>query len=292
MLNGVLNVNKPKGWTSYDVIRHLKSIIGGSKLGHAGTLDPAAVGVLPVAIGKATKLIEFAYQLKKRYRGKVCLGYVSDTDDSDGTLLPGKDSNGLTEEQVNAALKMFEGEIEQIPPKFSAVRIGGTKAYELARKGVDVQLRPRKVKIFAARLLSFQAGWPAYAEIEVECASGAYMRSIARDLGNMLGVGGYLAELVRVAYGQLTVDKSVDPRSLNSIKDIKMYLLPPSVLVEGMPKLQLSQMQISVVTHGRKVKVDFPKSARVAAINPLGELVCIGKVDSEGTFYPDKLLVP
>lgn len=210
-LRGFLNIDKPAGITSFDVVRQVRRAAGIRKVGHAGTLDPAATGVLPVAIGDATKLIEELVGAPKRYRGTVRFGVVTDTYDADGTATSETDASGVTLEAIKAELVAFQGEIQQTPPAYSAVKRDGVPAYKAARRGEPLELDPRPVTIYSLTLGEFDRSDPTRPSIEVEihCSRGFYVRSLAHDLGAALGVGAHLERLVRTAVGEYTIEDAV-----------------------------------------------------------------------------------
>lgn len=201
MNKGIFSVYKPKGITSHDVVDKIRALTGQKRVGHGGTLDPAASGVLVVGVGReyTKKLHQILKHSEKVYRTKIRLGAASTTDDREGEISTSDVEYVPPIGKIRKLVKKFEGEIEQIPPAFSAIKIKGKKAYELARKGITPELKPRKVFIKKIRLIKYQ--WP-FLEFEITCGSGVYIRSLARDLGNALGVGGYLQELERTRVGE------------------------------------------------------------------------------------------
>lgn len=198
----VFAVQKPSGMTSHDVVSVIKKISGAEKVGHAGTLDPLAEGVLIILVGKATKRQREFLATEKEYTATIRLGVTSNTDDADGILTERVNQAPPTRSAIERILRGFIGEIEQIPPAFCAVKIDGRKAYELARKGIAPALMPRRIHIREIKMLSYR--WPLV-RIRVVCSSGTYIRSIARDLGEILGVGGYIQSLVRMRSGTFTL---------------------------------------------------------------------------------------
>lgn len=207
-------IDKPKRITSHDVVNHLRKITGQRKIGHAGTLDPIATGLLILGIGrKATKKLSQFQKLDKEYIVKIKLGAISDTFDSEGKIEKKKVEKIPNLNEVEEVLKIFVGEIEQIPPSFSAKKIKGEKAYQLARKGLKIKLKPIKVKIYKIEILNYS--FP-YLEIKVLCSSGTYIRSLANDIGEKLSCGGYVEELRRIKIGNFSVEKAVKLDNLNS----------------------------------------------------------------------------
>jgi tRNA pseudouridine55 synthase len=222
MEGGFILINKPSGITSHDVVDKLREITGVRKIGHAGTLDPFATGLLILAIGKEfTKKLSIFQKKDKEYIATLRLGAESDTFDRDGKIVERKVEKIPEKEEVEEILKIFLGEIEQIPPAFSAKKIKGKKLYELARKGIKVQPKLQKVKIHEISILEYN--FP-YLKIKVKCSSGTYIRSLANDIGKKLGCGAYLEELVRTKIGKFSLEEAVEPSKLNS-QNWKNFLL-------------------------------------------------------------------
>jgi tRNA pseudouridine55 synthase len=197
-LHGVLIIDKPAGWTSHDVVARVRRLVGERKVGHSGTLDPMATGVLPVAVGDATRTIEYLADSGKRYIAEVTFGVETDTLDAEGRVTAIHDASHLDDSVVRAALDRFRGSFEQIPPMHAAIKIDGVKLYELARRGIEVERAGRPVTVYAIDLLDWD---PPVATIDVSCSKGFYVRSLARDLGEVTGVGAHLSNLVRTATG-------------------------------------------------------------------------------------------
>ncbi len=205
-MNGILNINKPQGKTSYSIVAMVKRLIGERRVGHAGTLDPAATGVLPVCFGQATRVIEFLADATKAYRAEIELGVVTDTYDATGKVIDRKDSSGISWEELESALASFCGLIWQIPPMYSAVKHHGKPLYKLARAGIEVERRSRLTKIYHLEFISWQ---PPLVTIEVVCGKGTYIRSLAHDLGQSLGCGANLKSLIRLRYGLFDIKDAI-----------------------------------------------------------------------------------
>ena len=293
MTPGVLNLDKPAGITSFAVIRRLREITGVRRIGHAGTLDPLATGVLPILFGPATRLAEFALRLPKTYVGDIRLGWRTPTDDAEGEPVRVGDPSGLTAGDVAEALSGFVGRISQEPPAFSAVKLGGERSYRLARQGAEPRPAAREVEIMEAELLSFEPGPDAVASIRVVCGSGTYLRALARDLGARLEVGGYLGDLVRTAYGGLRIEDAVRLDDLHSAADVESRLLSAHVLLPEMEAVRLTVEQIALVKQGRSVRVvPDPGPGPLRAHDLSGRLVALGHADPlRRTFVPEKVLV-
>jgi tRNA pseudouridine55 synthase len=290
--SGVLNVDKAAGETSFAVVSRLRRLTGAHRVGHAGTLDPLATGVLPILFESATRLAEFALRLKKTYVADIHLGYTTATDDAEAEREPVADPGGLSAADVIDALTAFSGRILQEPPAFSAVKVDGKRAYKLARQGEDPRPKAREVEVYEARLLEFTPGAEAVARVEVICGSGTYLRSIARDLGRRLEVGGYLGRLVRTAYGALTIESAVRAAGLTTADDVRDRLLPAEVILPHMERVKLSVEQEAMVRQGRSVRVlPEPGPGLIRAHDATGRLVALGHADPlRRTFVPEKVL--
>lgn len=206
MPDGIVVINKPRDWTSMDVCAKLRGVFHEKRVGHAGTLDPMATGVLPVFVGQATKAVPFAEGSKKEYRAALRLGVTTDTQDTTGTVLSESDAQ-VTEDELRAALPRFTGELEQIPPMYSALKIQGKKLYELARKGVTVERKPRAVTIYELELLEQTA--PNEWGLRVVCSKGTYIRTLCHDIGQVLGCGGAMSALTRTMAAGFTLREAV-----------------------------------------------------------------------------------
>jgi tRNA pseudouridine55 synthase len=210
---GILNVGKPEGSTSFQIVALVRRLSGVRKVGHAGTLDPIATGVLLICLGQAVRVSEYLMELPKTYRGTVRLGVATDTYDAAGTPVFEGDAEAVSEDRLRVALEALEQQEEQVPPSHSAVKVGGTPAYRLARAGRPVELRPRKARIERIDLISFR---PPLVEIEVQCGKGTYIRTLAHDLGRLLGCGAHLQALRRTAVGPFTAEDAISPERLET----------------------------------------------------------------------------
>jgi tRNA pseudouridine55 synthase len=289
---GVINVNKPAGATSFSVVAHLRKVSRAKRVGHAGTLDPLATGVLPILFEAATRLSEFALRLPKTYEADVHLGFRTATDDAEGELEEVASAGGVTEADVRTALGQFVGRIKQEPPAFSAVKVDGQRSYKRARHGDLTRPAARLVEIHAADLLDFQPGERPVARIRVTCGSGTYLRSLARDLGEALGVGGYLGQLTRTAYGGLHVESAVPLADLADLDAVQRHLLPAEAVLPEMEPVRLTAEQEAQVRQGRPVRVlPEPRPGPLRAHDDRGRLVALGHTDPlRRTFVPDKVL--
>jgi tRNA pseudouridine55 synthase len=205
-VDGILNINKPEGKTSFNIVAVVRRLIGEQRVGHAGTLDMMASGVLPICFGKGTRVIEFLMDTHKVYRARVKLGIVTDTYDATGRIVQQGDASNISQEQIELALNSFSGLIRQTPPMYSALRYEGKRLYKLARAGIIVNRKSRLAKVYHLELLDFK---PPLVTLEVECGKGTYIRSLAHDLGQLLGCGAHLEYLVRLKYGPFDIADAV-----------------------------------------------------------------------------------
>lgn len=292
-LSAVLALNKPAGQTSFDCVRQVRRIYGERKVGHAGTLDPMAQGLLPLCLGGATRLIDYFHQQTKCYRCTVRLGERSDTLDTEGEITPGEDAGGLDARTVETALRAFVGEISQVPPMHSAVRHEGEHLYELARRGEVVERQPRPALIVSAELVGFRSGRVAEADLEVECGKGAFMRVLAGDLGEALGVGGLLSWLERSRYGALELADAHTLEELRLLEDPASALLPSWVAVSFLPQVFLGPPAVTLVRSGQAVFLPRAGSGlpqgEIRAHAATGELVALGEVTGF-RFQPTKVM--
>ena len=227
-ISGMLLIDKPVGITSFKAAHKIKKILNVKKTGHCGTLDPLATGLLLVLIGKATKLQDEFMKRDKVYRASFLLGTVTDSGDLDGKIISKHSAESICKADAVKALKHFEGEIEQIPPMFSALKHKGKKLYELARKGIEVERKPRKVIIKSIELLSFKN---SIADVRVECSSGTYIRTLAKDFGEILGCGATVAKLRREKIGSFDVKDAVKPEDLENLEALKSKFIPIERLI-------------------------------------------------------------
>jgi len=205
-VNGILNINKPYGKTSFDIVAKVKRLTGERRVGHAGTLDPTATGVLPICLGQGTRVTQFLMEATKKYKAQVELGVTTDTYDASGNIMQKRDTSGINREELESALTSFRGLIQQTPPMYSAVRYHGRRLYELARAGIEVERSSRLAKIYHLELTDWQ---PPLATLEVVCSKGTYIRSLTHDLGQALGYGANLKSLIRLRCGPFDIVNSV-----------------------------------------------------------------------------------
>lgn len=217
-MDGILNILKPPGMTSFDVVACLRGLLGIKKIGHAGTLDPMAVGVLPVCTGRATKAIEFMMDKDKLYRAELTLGIITDTQDSTGNVL-GSCDVGCTDEEIEKAITAFEGKYLQLPPMFSALRVDGKRLYELAREGRRVERKPREVEIYSSRMIRVDRTDGVRVLMDVHCSKGTYIRTLCADIGQALGCGGHMSFLLRQRAGAFDIDSAYTLEQLSEMKE-------------------------------------------------------------------------
>jgi tRNA pseudouridine55 synthase len=277
-ISGVLVVDKPVGMTSHDVVQAIRNGTGLRRAGHTGTLDPRASGVLVILIGPAVRLSEYVSASDKRYQAIIRLGGTTDTFDAEGRVTESKvDPMSITESQFEEALKSFVGEIEQTPPPYSAVKVRGRKAYEMARKGEEVELEPRKITVHHLEVLEWT---PPEVVIDVHCSSGTYVRSLANDLGEKLGCGAYLVGLRRTKSGRFTLRDSVPLRKLQeafTAGNWYQYLIPAAEALGDWPAVELNPDEVEGVRHGHRVKAKEADTVheKVRGVSTQGELVAL-----------------
>ncbi len=297
-LSGVLVVAKPAGPTSHDVVALVRRLSGARRVGHGGTLDPFASGVLPVFIGSATRMAEYHLHDSKAYRAVARFGATSTTDDLEGELTP-TGAYPPSREDVEAALGAFVGRIVQRPPAYSAVKVSGRRAYELARRGERPELRDREVEIHEIRIADWDATSPdaPCATLEVQCSAGTYVRALARDLGDRLGCGAYLAALTRTASGPFRLEDAVDldvVRALLADGAIDRRLLPPDAGLDAYPRVTPQPADLEAILRGQVVRLPGDVTAGPGGIVRVVEagrgVVAMARV-VDGRLHPDKVLV-
>ncbi|HUG47483.1 MAG TPA: tRNA pseudouridine(55) synthase TruB [Candidatus Limnocylindria bacterium] len=292
-LSGVLVVAKQPGPTSHDIVALVRRLSGVRRVGHGGTLDPFAAGVLPVFVGQATRLAEYHLADEKEYRALVCFGARSTTDDLDGELTP-SDAAPPTREAVEAALSHFTGPLEQVPPDYSAVRISGRRAYELARHGRKPELRPRSVTIHRLDLTGWDDADPSrpVATLELRCSAGTYVRALARDLGEELGCGAYLGALTRIASGPFRLESA---HPLEEVREAlvaghaESLLLPPDAGLDAFPRLVASPAELAGLVKGQPVRSEAAGGEGLLRVfDDAGRLAAIARAEG-GLLHPEKV---
>ncbi|AIA74783.1 pseudouridine synthase [Halomonas campaniensis] len=254
-VNGVLLLDKPKGISSNHALQRVRRLFEAQKAGHTGTLDPMATGLLPICLGEATKFSAHLLEADKMYRTRVELGVITDTGDAEGTVIERREVPRLTAEDVESVLARFHGEIDQVPPMYSALKHQGKKLYELAREGKHVERAARRVSVYDARLLAFEG--TAF-EIEVSCSKGTYIRTLAEDIGHALGCGAHISQLRRLKTGPFTDDAMWTLEGLEALADQatrEAELMPADVLVDHLPSLTVDETAYGRLAHGQSASL-------------------------------------
>jgi len=281
VVSGVLVLDKPIGLTSHDVVQIIRRGTGIRRAGHTGTLDPRASGVLVILIGPAVRLSEFVSASDKRYQATIRLGSSTDTYDEEGVVTDSANVSvdDISEEYFNEVLQRFVGEIEQVPPPYSAVKVQGRRAYDMAREGEEVDLEPRIIKVYSLEMLEWA---PPEVVIDVYCSSGTYVRSLANDLGKALGTGAYLVGLRRTKSGRFTLRDAVPLRRLQEAFDAGIwyrYLIPAAEALADWPMVELDADQVELVRHGHRVPAQPEQKGWARGVSQQGDLVALLEVD-------------
>ena len=250
-MNGIVIVDKPEGWTSQDVTAKLRGVFCTRRIGHGGTLDPMATGVLPVFVGRATRAVEFFEHAEKTYEAVLALGIATDTEDITGTVLEEK-AVQVTREDLEKVLQTFRGEIDQVPPMYSAIKVNGQKLCDLARKGRVVERQSRRITIFKLECLAFDG---TRARLLVHCSKGTYIRTLCKDIGEALGCGGCMAALRRVSAGEYTIDEAVPLQQLLESETPEAYLRPVDSLFLQYPAVALTEKQTLRCKNGNSFSI-------------------------------------
>ena len=278
MFSGILVIDKPKEWTSHDVVAKLRGILRQKRIGHGGTLDPMATGVLPVFVGRATRAAEFCENAEKEYIAEISLGIVTDTQDITGSIL---ERNKVTVSVINLIdiLPQFRGKQKQIPPMYSAVKQGGKKLYELARKGIEVERKPRDIFISKLELLSTEA--EAHYTLNIACSKGTYIRTLCHDIGAALGCGAALSSLRRTRAGVYTIDKTItlyEVSAAASSDTLDNILLPVDSIFSEIPDITLGESDSRKVKNGVRIEFSGCENGRYRVYAPNGEFLLLGDV--------------
>ena len=274
VMNGIVIVDKPQGWTSQDVTARLRRVFQTRRIGHGGTLDPMATGVLPVFVGRGTRGVEFFEHAEKAYETVLQLGITTDTEDTSGEVLQRKDVH-ISETQMQEILSQFRGKIIQIPPMYSALKVNGQKLCDLARKGKTVERQPREIEIFELTMLEFNG---ETARLRVRCSKGTYIRTLCKDIGEALGCGGCMAQLRRVQAGEYTIGEAVPLQTLLDADKPEAYLRPVDTMFRGFPEAVLSAKQEKRCRNGNSFSTDMePGTYRVYSRD--GEFLALSKVE-------------
>ncbi|MBR8840549.1 MAG: tRNA pseudouridine(55) synthase TruB [Stigonema ocellatum SAG 48.90 = DSM 106950] len=280
-MQGFLNLNKPFDWTSHDCVARVRKLLRLKRVGHAGTLDPAATGVLPVAVGKATRLLQYLPG-EKVYQATIRLGVCTTTDDLQGEVIASQPDARLSQEEVQTALQKFVGKIEQIPPNYSAIQVQGKRLYELARKGEKVEVPPRVIEIFQIDILDWRKGEFPELDVAIACGAGTYIRAIARDLGVLLQTGGTLAALTRTESSGFNLTDSLTLSDLEAQLQTGMFEpTPPDAPLLHLPEVILPAMAAEKWCQGQRVPVTVHISGLLRVYHEDGHFIGIGMVNSD-----------
>ncbi len=293
-VDGILNVLKPAGRTSFSVVSLLRRLSGGPRVGHAGTLDPEATGVLVICFGQATRAIEFLTRAGKTYQAEIELGAATDTYDASGRVVQIGDASRVTEEQIRRLLLSFCGSVEQVPPMYSALKYKGQRLYQLARQGIEVPRKPRQVQILRLELLRWQ---PPVVTVEVECGGGTYIRSLAHDLGIALGSGAFLRKLVRLKSEPFHISQATP---LHAVEDAfrcghwQRYIYAVDEVLLGWQAVILSEASEAAVRNGRTISLEVTAvrgqaPVRCRAYSSDGRFLAVLRQVDEGLWHPDKV---
>ena len=273
-MDGIVIVDKPQGWTSQDVTARLRRVFGTRRIGHGGTLDPMATGVLPVFVGRATRGVEFFEHAEKTYETVLRLGITTDTEDMTGTVLT-EEKVSFTEEQLQETLAAFRGEILQVPPMYSALKVNGQKLCDLARKGKTVERQPRPITIHE---LSLVERGENTLRLRVRCSKGTYIRTLCKDIGEKSGCGGCMESLRRVAAGEYTIDEAVPLQTLLGTEEPEKYLRDVDTMFRNYPAVTLTSNQETRCRNGNAFSVSLA-AGTYRAYSQAGEFLMLAKVD-------------
>ena len=273
-MNGIVIIDKPAGWTSQDVTARLRRVFGTRRIGHGGTLDPMATGVLPVFVGRATRGVEFFEHAEKTYETELLLGVATDTEDTTGTVLTRREVS-VTQEKLTEVLERFRGEIMQIPPMYSALKVNGQKLCDLARKGRQVERQPRPVTIHELTLLSREGDT---LRLRVRCSKGTYIRTLCADIGEALGCGGCMQALRRTQAGEYTIAEAVPLQQLLEAAEPETYLRDVDTMFRGYPGVKLTVNQEKRCRNGNAFSVTLP-AGTYRAYSQTGEFLMLAKVE-------------
>lgn len=290
---GILNVNKAAGLTSFTIVRGVRRVTGVRRVGHAGTLDPAATGVLPILVGAATRLADFLHEWPKSYRAAIQLGATSLTYDEEGPITPVSGSRLPSTDELAAALVEFAGEIRQVPPMYSALKQGGEALYRKARRGETVERPARRVCVYRLGLASHDPA-SGRAVLEIDCGKGMYVRSLVHDLGARLGCGAYLSHLTRTAFGPLTVADAVPSAELlGAGREWVRWLLPMDLPLRQWPAVTLEPAATRAIRQGQAIAVPAAGGpGRVRVLDEAGDLVAWGDIDAARRLQPKAVFPP
>jgi tRNA pseudouridine55 synthase len=295
-MDGILNINKPQGMTSFAVVARVKRITGEKHTGHAGTLDPLATGVLPICLGQATRVIEYLFDETKMYRAEMRLGITTDSYDSSGNVLQERDSSGVSRERLEAVLNNFRGAILQVPPMYSAIKLHGQPLYKLARAGLEVERQARPATIYTLEMSSWQ---PPVFTLDIECSKGTYIRSLAHDIGQELGCGAIMQNLVRLRVGNFRVEEALTLEQLEEAFQSgsgEKILLPADYALSSFPAIIVNHEQQCSLVHGSPLSGEvtgWPTQIKlVRTYNQTGDFVGMVRYEAELKHWqPEKIFI-
>jgi len=297
-VDGILVLDKPQGLSSNQALQKAKHLYFAAKAGHTGSLDPLATGVLPLCFGEATKFSQYLLDADKAYQSTFVLGVATASGDADSEVLQERSVEGITEAGVAQALKAFEGEIEQVPSMYSAIKQNGQPLYKLARQGIEVEREPRRVVISALRIDAFRGGERPEVDIYLECSKGTYVRSLAEDLGKALGCGAHVSALRRTKAGPFGLEHSHSLGTLEALKareqlgEMDGLLSPPDAALGELPLVQLSESGGFYMRQGQPVMVpNAPRDGIVRVALETGEFLGVGEILDDGRVAPRRLVV-
>ena len=274
-MNGIVIIDKPQGWTSQDVTARLRRVFNTKRIGHGGTLDPMATGVLPVFVGRATRGVEFFEHAEKIYEATLRLGITTDTEDITGTVLQEREVS-ISEKEFMDILPKFRGKIQQIPPMYSALKVNGQKLYELARKGKEVERKPREIEIHELTCLEFSGNT---ARLRVHCSKGTYIRTLCKDIGEALGCGGCMAALRRVSAGEYAIEEAVPLETLLETDTPEEYLRPVDSMFRNHPSVTLTEKQETRCRNGNAFSLAIADGV-YRAYGKNGEFLALSRVEN------------
>ena len=295
-MHGIIVLDKALGGSSNYALQQVKRLFDANKAGHTGALDPLATGVLPLCLGEATKVSQFLLDSDKAYRARIKLGVRTDTADSEGEVIATADAGAVTEAQIQSALTQFEGDIEQVPPMYSALKRDGQPLYKLAREGKTVEREPRAITVYSIELTDFDPQSQEL-EIEVDCSKGTYIRTIADDLGQIIGCGAHIIALRRLKAGAFTLADSQSLEELEAAKQaggftaIDAMLMPMDKAIDTLPAVHLPAYTAQFLKQGQAVQVNKPPADGLLRLYEDEEFIGIGIIDDDGKVAPKRLIV-
>lgn len=295
-MHGIVVLDKALGGSSNHALQQVKRLFDANKAGHTGALDPLATGVLPLCLGEATKVSQFLLDSDKAYRARIKLGVRTDTADIEGEVIATADAGAVTEAQIKSALTQFEGDIEQVPPMYSALKRDGQPLYKLAREGKTVEREPRSITVYSIELTGFDPQSQEL-EIEVDCSKGTYIRTIADDLGQIIGCGAHIIALRRLKAGVFTLADSQSLEELEAAKQadgftaIDAMLMPMDKAIDTLPAVHLPAYTAQFLKQGQAVQVNKPPADGLLRLYENEEFIGIGIIDDDGKVAPKRLIV-